>query len=66
MKGFTLDLTEDEVVLLLRGLALVGVFGRFGEEDDVASSRLWKKITFKTRVKVEGEVVGGGKKKGRR
>lgn len=63
MKLHHLDLTDDEVILLLRGLALVGIMGRFGHEDDVDSSQLWKKITQKTRVVVEGEP--GQKRRGK-
>ena len=49
VKSFTLTFTPDEVVTLLRGLALIGVFGKPGEDDDIISRELWHKIVGQVR-----------------
>ncbi len=48
-KDFTLNFTPNEIVTLLRGLALIGVFSKPGEEDDLTSRELWHKIVEQVR-----------------
>lgn len=54
-KGYDLNLDEEEVVLVLRGLIVLGIFSKYDSPDDTSSSKLWHKITKMTRVRVEND-----------